>query len=246
MSKRGFRVVLVGVLAYLVFLFVSLPAALVVPERLPGGVRMTGVSGTVWRGAAADLTWGQRVVGQLQWRFAPLALLQARVGVRVVLDGPGVHLQGVLMRPWFGRRVLVDHLQLALAADQLRGSGVPVALGGNIHVHIGHAAWAFGGTPQATGTAEWTGASLLAPLSLSLGTVQADLVPDRQGQQMRFSLQGGDLSGRGVLSLNQGLQYRLTGALTAISPAAEQLLGDLQGGAPRNSLRLDQAGRWSL
>jgi general secretion pathway protein N len=84
---------LVGTVAVLAVVILSLPASLV-RRLLPSNVTATDFSGTVWHGSAGSLSWDQRPLGAIEWRLHPGALLRLAVDadlhwVRVgfVVDG---------------------------------------------------------------------------------------------------------------------------------------------------------------
>ncbi len=100
---RSVKWVLLGVLAYGVFLALRWPAArLMAPlqSALPG-ITATGLSGTAVSGQAQRLAWQGTDLGQLQWRFDPSSLLHARLGWRLRLNNPPDQtLHGRLQMAW--------------------------------------------------------------------------------------------------------------------------------------------------
>jgi len=84
------RLVATAIAAYLVFLIVMLPANLLLPlvsEQIPD-LTLNGVEGTVWRGAARSVAYGDIHAGELEWKARPLWLLLGQWNTAVQLDGP--------------------------------------------------------------------------------------------------------------------------------------------------------------
>ena len=84
------RLVATAIAAYLVFLIIRLPANLLLPlvsEQIPD-LTLNGIEGTVWRGAARSVAYGDIHAGELEWKARPLRLLLGQWNTAVQLDGP--------------------------------------------------------------------------------------------------------------------------------------------------------------
>jgi len=83
--KRLWILVALGILSYLVFALVTLPASVVISRLEPYGVRAAGVSGTAWNGSAQVFQVAGINVGQLSWdlHVVPLFTLKAVADVDV-------------------------------------------------------------------------------------------------------------------------------------------------------------------
>src|SRR5512134_514176 len=84
MPKRG-AFFAAGFAAFLVFLIAMVPAAQLA-QRLPAGVELGGVAGTIWSGRARTLTVQGHPLGAIDWSCRPwrLVLLEwsCRLGLR--------------------------------------------------------------------------------------------------------------------------------------------------------------------
>jgi general secretion pathway protein N len=76
--KRIGLLIALGVLAYVVFALVTLPASVVVQRLEPYGVRAGGVTGTAWNGSAQVVQIGQINVGSVKWDLHVLPLFTLR------------------------------------------------------------------------------------------------------------------------------------------------------------------------
>jgi len=155
-AKRNRRLALVGVLALAGFALATLPASLAGRLFQRAGLTVTSYSGTIWSGVAGGVAWQGASLGEIRWRFRPLALLRARASADIsmsridgsvsteaaaALDGSlelsNVHLDlpieffaeipTGMARGWHGR--------VSGAFTQLRlVSGWPVAAAGTLHL----------------------------------------------------------------------------------------------------------------
>ncbi len=155
-ARRHRRLALVGLLALLGFAVATLPASLAGRLFQRAGLTVAGFSGTIWSGVAGGVQWQGASLGEIRWRFRPLALLRARAAAEVsmsrrdgsvsaeaasALDGSldlsNVHLDlpieffaeipTGMARGWHGR--------VSGAFTQLRiVSGWPVAAAGTLHL----------------------------------------------------------------------------------------------------------------
>lgn len=81
--KRVWPLAALGVLAYLVFALVTLPAGVVIPRVQPSGVTIAGLDGTVWNGSAQVLQVGGVHIGSIKWKLHVVPLLTLRAAVDI-------------------------------------------------------------------------------------------------------------------------------------------------------------------
>lgn len=92
--KRIWPFVVLGLVAYLAFAVVTLPASVVVPRVQPEGVTVAGLDGTIWNGSAQVLQVGGAHLGTMSWKLHPLALLAMRASADVTLKRTDGFAQG--------------------------------------------------------------------------------------------------------------------------------------------------------
>jgi len=87
MAGRG-KLIAAGVAAFAIFLVAMVPATQL-SRRLPAGVVMTGVGGTIWSGRAATLAVDAVPLGAFRWFCRPWTLLTLRWSCNVTLQPQG-------------------------------------------------------------------------------------------------------------------------------------------------------------
>lgn len=87
MARRS-KLVAAGIAAFLVCLVAMVPAGQLT-RRLPAGVVMGGVNGTVWSGHASRLALNDRPVGAVAWACWPWRLVMLEWSCRVTLHPAG-------------------------------------------------------------------------------------------------------------------------------------------------------------
>ncbi len=86
--RQGRLLAVIGVLVFLLAGIYTLPASLLA-ARLPGTVRMTGVSGTVWNGQATGVTANGLDLGTVNWQGSLLRALTGRLDFAVTAATEG-------------------------------------------------------------------------------------------------------------------------------------------------------------
>ncbi len=81
--QRAYRLAAAGVVTFLLGLIILFPARVAYEMFVPDGVAVSGLSGSIWRGSARELSAGGIYVRDIEWRVKPLALLGGRFAVAV-------------------------------------------------------------------------------------------------------------------------------------------------------------------
>lgn len=108
-----FKKIVIGILLYVVFLIVLLPASLVVAlAPLPQGISIGGVTGTLWQGEAATVQIKDRQLEQVKWDIHALKLLTGALAADVQIGGRTSALQMKGELGWSFSGVHVANLKL--------------------------------------------------------------------------------------------------------------------------------------
>lgn len=237
MSRRGWRWLLLGALAYLFFLVWHFPAALMVSrvqKRLP--VSLDAVSGSLWSGEAAQMSVRGQPWGVVRWRFDWLAPLHASLGYYLILDGPDTRLQG-RVDAGVGGRVVLRNLSGEIQVAQL-GPWLPLPQPpqGKLAIQLSEARLVQGRLQSATGALTLTGATLQWPETLSLGDYRLTLTTSAVGhiQGVLSDTGNGPLNLQGQITLTPG-RYEAQGQVQARSSASQDLKRWLNALGPVNA-----------
>ena len=207
------RKVLYGLLAlgaYGIFLLVTAPARVVLPDLvggLPTSLRAADIHGTIWDGRLAlfvSTNSGADPLSRVRFRFTPLALIDGRAGYDLHFAGA---VQGH-MRVAVGRKVRVFSDVAVTAAAGTLAALVPAAQdfgpGGDLTLHAHRLVW--GPHPSGKGTLTWEQAALVSAPVNPLGSYTARFVLASQALSYHVRTLTGPLrvTGRGRYRLAAG------------------------------------------
>jgi len=254
--KRWFAYLLLGLLAYALFMLWLFPATFAwsyaepaLRQQLPQ-LAVNGVSGRLWQGEAAAVRYNNTPVGRLHWRISPLSLFTGKVNAPLSLQLQQGYLQGRVSMPFDQSEMRISTMKGQLPVTQLQGlfAYYPVSVAGTLAVDISEAQ--VDGKGKLTGLSgriNWLGAELVAPQALLLGDLQAELEADEAGRMTaQLSDRGGPLSLDAQLVLQPQGSYTLSGTVAAGEGASDELrqaLGWLGKPDQRGRYRLNWRGR---
>jgi general secretion pathway protein N len=104
--------ILIGVVIYLVFLVVYLPAGVALRlAPLPTNLSLGGVQGSLWSGSVETLTMAGRQVEQLRWDLNPWPLLLGRVELDLQLGSRAAAVSGKGKLGWSASGLSIEGLR---------------------------------------------------------------------------------------------------------------------------------------
>lgn len=249
---RSSRYVLFAVLVYLLFLFVTLPAArayAVLKESI-APLQLYGVEGTVWSGNAVLAVSGARQFQRVSWSFHLWALLLGRAEAAVTFDEAGRQTSAIAGRTLAGG-VYLHEVTTRLPATALErmfnisGTG----LDGTVDIHLAEVTFADKKLAAVNGTFAWNNAGLISPKT-ALGSFVMTL--ETRGEEVKGVLRdnpGSPLRAEGVLRLKPDGSYQFTGALSLRDPGRadlEQALRFFGSPGPGGKVNLSTSGMMPL
>lgn len=228
-----------GVAAYGVFLVATMPAAFAIAHAARAdGLVLEDVSGTVWNGSArATLSQARPPVtlDRLAWRFAPAALLRARLGYDVTSTDP--RLQGTLRLTHGFDGIAAEDVKLRAQAA-LASAAMPLAAAwrpaGDITLTAPRLAWNGRDEVRGEATAEWRGATLSLPDAKALGSYRAVLKGDGGPARITLTTLDGALALRGEGTLAPPA-FTFNGEARAQGPQADAVAPVLDLLGPRRA-----------
>jgi general secretion pathway protein N len=209
--KRG-ALIAAGVAAFLVCLVAMVPANQLA-SRLPTGVELGGVGGTVWSGRARSLAVNGRPIGALQWSCRPWPLLVLEWSCTVGLKPPGGAVSGDLSGD-FGQEIVGRALRGRVPIAAFEGIATPRGWTGELELDVAEIRLVGRRPAAASGTlflrglrAPGTGGQVLGDFELVVGegTVGSESLNGRIRDL------GGPLRVRGSIELDSKGKYLLTG-----------------------------------
>lgn len=246
---RAWRLLALGVAAYLLILVTTFPAARVTGmlEQWLSDLSLVAVSGSVFSGKAGRVVWQDLDLGPMHWQFSPLALLSGRVEYSVELTHPANTGQLAAGMTLFGNAYVHD-LQLQLLPDRIINhySPVEVQTGGEWLLDFEEIDVSDVFSGATSGELAWQDAVILAPVNMVLGQLKID-VQGNDEALLGEIVAGGALGAAGNASLLADGGYRLDITLQPGPDATAETLDLLEQGARLQSngdYLIRQAGRF--
>ncbi len=222
MRAKHWLIVVLAILAFLGTLALFLPASLIA-SHLPPNVVVTGLSGTVWNGAAESVAFDGRQLGSLQWRVHAMQLLSGRAAAHASLAGEHGHIAGEFALS-SGQKLDADGLQAQWLVASLPIRAVPRGWTGSVKVDAPLLRTENTALLDVRGTIDLLD---LRRNEAAMGSYRVTFDDtSRQGDQLIGRLQdlGGPLRVTGTVRLSPG-NYAIDG-LVAANPDAPREIAD--------------------
>lgn len=221
------RLVAAGALVFVAGTVVLFPARVAYEWFAPESVRLSGISGTVWSGSAAEGSFDGFYAGNLGWRFRPAALLTAKLGYAVAADPSGGLLEGnVAISP--GGAVHLGKLRAGLPLAALGDAAAAAGAEGVLDLAFDSLVLHDGWPVRAAGTAEVRGLVIPVLSSAPLGDYHAAFETVDGIVTGRFEDVSGVLDLDGTLELQADRSYVLSGRVRASNAAPTGLVQQLR------------------
>ncbi len=228
---RRYRLLLLGVATYLLFLLMLFPAATAWSWFVPKGVplQLQGISGSIWQGKAAQSSWNRQPLGSLSWDLQLLPLFMGSLGVDFSLQTAQGYLEGDGDIGLGSGAIQLDDLSGQLPVSELMRFAppmpIPVAVSGTVSLAISQLELnPASDAIRVTGRINWHSAEVLSPQTFKMGNLQADINTDVKGV---VAAQLKDLDGplklNALLQLNPDRSYSLSGSVAASRDADASL-----------------------
>ncbi len=134
MAGRG-KLIAAGIAAFAVFLIAMIPATQLT-KRLPPGIVMSGVSGTVWSGRAAKFRIDDQAIGTVGWYCRPWQLLMLRWSCRVTLQPQGGEITADLAGGFDGSAIEAKDIRGQSPITAFEGIATPAGWTGRLELEV--------------------------------------------------------------------------------------------------------------
>lgn len=225
MTRRS-KLIAAGVAAFAVFLVAMVPASQL-SRRLPPGIAMTGVGGTIWSGHAATLVVDGTSLGAFDWSCRPWHLVILRWSCRITLEPGGGAIDADLSGS-FGGEIEARDIRGRAPISAFEGMATPTGWTGELELDVDRIRVVERRARDAEGQlfvralrAPGSGGQLLGDFNLVVGegAVGTDTLTGR------LSDLGGPLRVRGAIELKPDGSYFLSGEV-APGPGAGPAIFD--------------------
>lgn len=232
---RVFKLIVVGVVCYLIALVVFFPAAPVVERLRPqlGPVALEGVSGPLFGGRIARVASTDDLLpleaSNMTWRPAFAQLLSGG-GAHIDFDAYGGSTEALVARAWNGDITVSDVSMTAKAKALEPLLPAPIAaFDGDLSAEISKVLLKSQLLTEFEGDIEWNNAVLERPIAARFGTVRIRVAPsDETTHAGTLSATGGDVTGDGNFTIALNGDYSLDILLTPSSEASASLVNSLR------------------
>ena len=219
-TKKGRRLIYLGVAAYLVFLFHAVPASFLTHYILPSlpaarAVSLQGVHGSIWQGQAASARLGNFSLGKLEWDLRSWALLLGRLKLHLKFNQDNARGSGYVSLG-LGGTLTADDVDLQFPAESLMPLlyGYPVSIAGKLRGNLKQVTIERGRVLQAQGRIVWLNAAFRAPQNVDMGDYLITLEPVNLGSKMVIKDQGrGPVQAEITMFTKGSGEYRMNGWL---------------------------------
>ncbi len=221
-TKRGRRLIYLGLIAYIVFLFISLPASFLTRYVLPGvqlsrAITLQNVHGSVWEGEAIEARVKQFNLGRLSWQLNGWALLLGDIDLDLKFNNQKSQGSGDVSIS-LGGDVSASNVALKFPAETLAPLfyGYPISISGELLGNVESLIFVSGQQLTIEGRTIWQSASLRAPQNIELGDFLVTMEPQNKGTKIKISdQQQGPIIANITLLIKGNGDYRLNGWLQA-------------------------------
>ena len=214
-NKRWTGFIILGLVSYLYFMLVNFPAGaayqyFVSPLDRGKQLSLQGLTGTLWKGQAAQARIASLNFGQLNWDMKLLSLFTGKLGLDLLTAGNDSRIEGTA-RAGLDQTLYVDELRGKIPAAMLMPLfyGFPIGIDGHITADIKQAEIKKGKRLSLEGKMVWYSAKITAPQAVELGDLFVAMRPDKNGTKFLLSDQGGPLTLDGTVTVKHNGQYKV-------------------------------------
>ena len=182
-----------GVILYLLFLIISLPANFVwslAPQQIKRSVIVSNLQSSAWSGSADSIIVNGFELGKANWNFNPLLLFIGKLGGHITIrNAMGQAQSGFAIQR--DELIELSNLTGELNAAMLDPAFRPFTFAGVIESDLTTFELQRKARLIATGTLRWNNASITGVQEVALGNVLLNASPEAKGTRLQVSNEGG-------------------------------------------------------
>lgn len=230
--KKTLKLLAFALVAYIVFLLVTLPANRVYQqfaEQLPSSIKFYGVSGTIWSGKAELVTLASQQYRNASWQFQWAGLVKGKALFNLDFDNGQSQIKGNVGVDVFGNMVARELLiQQELTDIQALAKVSPITVGGKMGGRINSLVVKQDKISEANATMTIIDAAFLLPRRTPWGNFKIDIESPDGNTKIKIKDQGGPLLADGLVSVSEAGEYDVNLAVEAASGASNDLIRGLE------------------
>lgn len=247
--KTNFKYILLGLIAYFVFLFANMPAGFAYGQwKKTAGqsvpVNLNDVDGTIWQGKAGpSMVNGQQISG-LSWDVNIFTMLLGILEMDFEMKVKDGYTKGTVGRSVFGSTYF-NNLEGWLPLTEIKQMINVAAFdpGGALDIKVSNLKLENSAIVSAQGDITWHNAELTMLKKIVLGGINVTLAPDGDTVKATLADQGGPLKAEGTLTLKPDRTYEFDASLgvNGSQPDLSNALATL-GPAKNGRIKVSQKG----
>ncbi len=225
--RNSKRLILAGIVTFVIGLIITFPARVAYQWFAPAELKLSGISGSIWRGSAAQGSAGSVYLANVNWSFRPLALLTGKLEFASSSKLASGFVDARIALGVGGSLTLSDvagALSLDTLADTLHLSGIE----GDVSLQFEELVVENGLPVEATGTLNIANlvSRYLSPTRL--GDYRAEFQTDDDGILGSVEAISGVLELGGTIKLTRDRNYEFVGKVAAKPNAPPGISQQLQ------------------
>jgi len=208
------RLIIAGFLTLLAGLIIMFPARVAYNWFVPPGIVLSGISGSIWSGAARRMTMDNFYVSNLTWRARPHRLLLGQMAY-AIQGRPAAGLIKSDLAVGFGGNIYLNDLSGSIPVQLLEQVSGIRGLHGNASVNFEQLTFSGGMLVSAIGTLEVSELTLPLVATTPIGGYRAEFFTQADGIVASVEDTDGVVDLAGSLKLTRDRNYRFLGQLAA-------------------------------
>jgi general secretion pathway protein N len=226
-NTRLKKLIAIGVTVLLVGLLAGFPARVAYQWFAPTELRLAGISGTLWKGAASEGMAAGLYLRNLHWTFKPFALLTGKLAFATQLDPAGGFLQSdIYAGP--GNSLELRNLDAAIPISALQVIVQVPELDGSISVQFSSLEIRDGLPVVANGFAEIGNLFVRGLASAPVGDFRAEFSTTDDGILASIEDKAGMFDLAGTLRIAPDGVYSLVGLIAPTSTTPPEVIEQLR------------------
>ena len=238
------KIVLFGILSFIFAALWHLPLSIVKPyaEQMIKGLKLDGVTGTIWQGGAQQFTVNNNYLGKVDWRVNPLqSLTSLSLKTNFSIDGDELSANG-LAGLSVNKKLTLTDTQFELQASYINKLQKNAQLAGDFKGKIKYAELHQQEFPQIEGVLNWKNGAVISPIKLAAGDYSAIIKPVAGDLDIKLSSNEAPIELNGDLKLKKDWTFTTNLKAKTNNPGLIAMLKIAGNQQPDGTILINQSG----